>query len=188
LTIKELQIAVSLEANMTKLDKMDIPEMEKLVDICFGLVVMDDITKAVRLAHFTAQEYLIRKDIIPQNSDTTLAIACTTYLSFDEFKKHDCPSCKLYGNQCNTHNLFKYAVANLYFHLKSSDQESTVAVFSRFLNSEDNVSSYINAYSSESVLMPNRPFSLLAASALGHAVMVDKLLENGYDIGTAITD
>jgi hypothetical protein len=92
LKINELQIAVSLEADMTKLEKMDMLDEGKLIDSCHGLIVMDATNKTVRLAHFTAQEYLNRKDIIPRNSDTTLAIACITYLSFDEFKTHDCHS------------------------------------------------------------------------------------------------
>jgi hypothetical protein len=128
LKINELQIAVSLEADMTKLEKMDMLDEGKLIDCCHGLIVMDDTNKTVRLAHVTAQEYLNRKSIIPRNSDTTLAIACITYLSFDEFKNHNCQPCR-YSIQCHTHNFFKYAVANLLFHLNSSNQESTVAVF-----------------------------------------------------------
>jgi hypothetical protein len=139
LTIKELQIAVSLEADMTKLEKIDMPDEEKLIDICFGLVMMDDVNKTVRLAHFTAQEYLNRMNIIPQNSDTTLAIACTTYLSFDEFKKNACPSCQDYRHRCNRHHYFEYSVANISFHLNSSNQESTVKAFGRFLDHEDNI-------------------------------------------------
>jgi hypothetical protein len=128
LKINELQIAVSLKADMTKIEKMYFPDEENLIDCCHGLVVMDATNKTVRLAHLSAQQYLTRKDIIPRNSDTTLAIACTTYLSFDEFKNHDCFSCRHYYNRCDTHSFFKYAVANLSFHLNSSDQESTVDV------------------------------------------------------------
>jgi hypothetical protein len=113
LTIKELQIAVFLEADMTKLEKIDLLDEKKLIDFSVGLVVTDDITKAVRLARFTAQEYLNRKDIIHQNSDTTLATAGITYLSFDGFKKSDCTSCNSYSILCDTHYFFEYAVANL---------------------------------------------------------------------------
>jgi ankyrin repeat protein len=185
LAIYELQIAVSLKTNMTKLEKMYMPDEEKLIDLCHGLVVMDDIRKTVHLTHFTAQEYLNRKDIIPQNSDTILAIACTTYLPFDEFKKHDCFWCRSYYLPCDTHSFFKYAVANLSFHLNSSDQESTVEVFERFLENEGNVSSYLKKHSSYFVLMPSQPSSLLVASALGHTAMVKRLLNNGCDISTA---
>jgi hypothetical protein len=139
LTIKELQIAVSLKADMSKLDPQDLSDEEKLIDSCVGLVVLDDNTKVVRLAHFTAQDYLNRKKIISQDSDTTLAIACTTYLSLDEFKKSDCRSCNGYVIRCDTHYFFKYAVANLSFHLKSSDQDDTVEAFRRLLDTEGNV-------------------------------------------------
>jgi hypothetical protein len=100
---------------MTKLDTLDLSDEEKLIEIFCGLVVKDGITKTVRLVHFTSQEYLNRKGIIPKNSDTTLVIACTTYLSFNGFKKHDCPSFNGYGIRCDTHSLSQYAVANISF-------------------------------------------------------------------------
>jgi hypothetical protein len=53
---------------MTKLDDMDMPSKQKLIGVCCGLVVMDDVNKNVRLTHFAAQGYLDRKDIIPKNS------------------------------------------------------------------------------------------------------------------------
>jgi hypothetical protein len=184
LKINKLQIAVSLEAGMTKFEKMDMLDEGKLIDSCQGLIVMDATNKTVRLAHFTTEEYLNRKGIIPQNSDTTLAIACTTYLSFNEFKNHDCISCRYYYDQCHTQNFYKYAAANLSFHINSSNQESTVAVFERFLENEGNVSSCLKALASNSVLMPARPISVLVASALGHTVMVKHLLEKGCNIST----
>jgi ankyrin repeat protein len=190
LTIKELQIAVSLNANTTKLDTLNIPNEEKLIDLCFGLVVVDDITKTVRLVHFTSQEYLNRKKIISQNSDTTLAIACTTYLSFYEFKKHDCPSCNRFVIRCDTHYFFKYAVANLSFHLSSSGQDDTVEAFRRFLDSEGNVVTYYDALRRHSRLVraPAQRIRLLDASAIGYAGMVKHLLENGSGISTTDQD
>jgi ankyrin repeat protein len=190
LTIKELQIAVSLEADMSKLDLQDLSDEEKLIDSCFGLVVLDDNTKTVRLAHFTAQDYLNRKKIISQKSDTTLAIACTTYLSLDEFKKSDCRSCNGYVIRCDTHYFFEYAVANLIFHLNSSDQEGTVKAFRRFLDSEGNVVTYYDALRRHYrfVRAPGQRISLLDASAIGYAGMVKHLLENGSGISTTDQD
>jgi hypothetical protein len=186
LTAKELQTAASLDAKMTRLDKMDMLDGETLVEICFGLVVMDNVTKTVRLAHITTEEYLIRKGIVPQNFDTTLAIICTTYLSFDEFKTDACSLCKDSVNRCDTHYFFDYAVKYLSVHLNSSDQESTMEVFRRFLENKDNVSSYYDALRRQSkfIGVPAQPIPLLDASAMGHTVMVKHLLENGCNIST----
>jgi hypothetical protein len=49
LTIKEFQISVSLEAGLTKIDTLSLPDEGELVDSCFGLVVMDDNTNAAAL-------------------------------------------------------------------------------------------------------------------------------------------
>jgi hypothetical protein len=190
MTIKELQIAVSLKADMSKLDPQDLPDEENLIDSFFGLVVMDDKTKAVRLAHFTAQDYLNRKEIISQKSDTTLVIACTTYLSVDEFKKSDCRSCNGYVARCDTHYFFEYAVANLIFHLNSSDKEGTVEAFRRVLDSEGNVVTYYDALHRHYrfVRALAQQISLLDASAIGYAGMVKHLLENGSGISTTDQD
>jgi hypothetical protein len=85
-------------------------------------------------------------------------------LSFDEFKKHDCPSCNDYALRYDT----QYAVAKLSFHLNSSDQEGTVEAFWRALDRKGNVLTYYNALRRHAILVcaPSRLIRLLDGSAI----------------------
>lgn len=80
LTIEELRIAVSIVPNSSELKEDFLADGMVLTDICAGLVVIDD-NGTIRLAHFTVQKYLLRRNEIPAGADSTLAIACTTYLA-----------------------------------------------------------------------------------------------------------
>ena len=70
-----------------ELDPENVPEIEDLVSVCAGLVVVDPESAIIRLVHYTAQEYFerIRKQ---WNSNALLEITstCLTYLCFDAFK------------------------------------------------------------------------------------------------------
>ncbi|KAL7910736.1 hypothetical protein GGI35DRAFT_478150 [Trichoderma velutinum] len=60
LSIPELQHAVAVEPNTQRLDEEFIPDKEMLGSICAGLVTFDTESDAVRLAHYTIQEYFER--------------------------------------------------------------------------------------------------------------------------------
>lgn len=83
LTVEELRATVSVKQKHYKLDESDLSDPTTLVDICAGLVVKDEHSNTIRLAHYSVQEYLLRNSILPQDADFQLAMVCTTYLSFD---------------------------------------------------------------------------------------------------------
>jgi hypothetical protein len=67
LTIEELKIAVSIEKNQPNLDPDSIPAAEMLADVCAGLVIIEEGSSIVRFAHYTTQEYLIKKSVVPEH-------------------------------------------------------------------------------------------------------------------------
>lgn len=100
LTVDEIRIAVSVEPNRYELDELDLPDMATLLDVCAGLVIIDEETNTIRLAHYTVQEYIVRKSILPEDAELNLAMACTTYLSFEAFAQGIFPSKSEYS-ECN---------------------------------------------------------------------------------------
>ncbi|KAF8542130.1 hypothetical protein BDD12DRAFT_665104, partial [Trichophaea hybrida] len=109
LTIDELRIAVSIMPDTSQLDEDFIPHESVITDICAGLVVMDKESGTVRLAHFTVQEYLIRKNIVPPEAHSTLAISCTTYLGFNIFGQGACTSKEAFESRLASHPFLNYA-------------------------------------------------------------------------------
>ena len=78
---------MAVEPGTTELDPENTPEIEDLVSVCAGLVVVDSGSAIIRLVHYTTQEYLER--IMEQWKPDALeeiASACLTYLCFDAFK------------------------------------------------------------------------------------------------------
>jgi hypothetical protein len=63
LTMREIQTVLSVKPHTVSLDADDMPKELAINDICAGLVVVDDKSKIVRLAHFTMAEFL-RENIL----------------------------------------------------------------------------------------------------------------------------
>ena len=58
LSVGELQCALATDLITPKIDSDDITEKEDLISACAGLVVVDEASDKVRLAHYTVQVYL----------------------------------------------------------------------------------------------------------------------------------
>lgn len=100
----ELQRALAIEEEEPELDRENITDVEELVSVCVGLVVVDQKTNIIRLVHHTTQEYFrqIRTQRFP-NSRKIIAAACLTYLSFDVSAKKS----KLENYQEGRHERFE---------------------------------------------------------------------------------
>ncbi|KAA8892763.1 ankyrin repeat-containing domain protein [Sphaerosporella brunnea] len=169
LLVDELRIAVAIEAGEYELDyDEDIPSVSTLTDVCAGLVDIDENGKAIRLIHYTAQEYLVRKGIIPDSStdpEFNIALSCITYLSFTAFSDGNTSIEAISSSPPNknhthvrqflkrspdtqhllhTHPFLHYASTNLSFHLHQHPQSpaTTTQAFLHFLSLPGNIATY----------------------------------------------
>lgn len=113
LRIEELQEAVAFDSHDKSWNANKIPDSDKMIKSCHGLVIRDTENETVRLAHHTVQQYLLTpQDKLPAtasqgfgqvtekshhwpelyqfNSDPTVADVmagelCATYLCFSDF-------------------------------------------------------------------------------------------------------
>jgi ankyrin repeat protein len=87
LTTEELCHALAIELGKEDLDEDNVPEVEEIISVCAGLVIVDEVSNIIRLVHYTTQEYFkrIREKWNP-NAQLEIASACLTYLSFHPFK------------------------------------------------------------------------------------------------------
>ena len=58
LTIAELQVALAVEPGMRQLDEENLMDIDIILSVCAGLVIVDKGSSVVRLVHYTTQEYL----------------------------------------------------------------------------------------------------------------------------------
>lgn len=147
LTVHELQLAVSVEHDWPTFDDQDLPDRKTLLDVCASLVIIDESSDTIKLTHYTVQEYLLKNSIIPGSAGPKLAIACTTFLSFDIFAQGACTSYSALEARLKLYPFLGYAAQYLCYHLTTcNDETSTTEPAPRFLASPGNTSSYLQAY------------------------------------------
>jgi hypothetical protein len=89
LTTVEICCALAIEHGDTELKPESVPDVEDLVLVCAGLVVVDQESKIIRLVHYTTQEYFERiLEAWMPTAQVDIASTCLTYLSFESFKKN----------------------------------------------------------------------------------------------------
>ncbi|KAJ7444028.1 ankyrin repeat-containing domain protein [Mycena latifolia] len=90
LSVAELREALAIEPDATTLDVDNLLDINIVLSVCAGLIIVDEVMSVVRLIHFTTQGYF---DSIQQiqfpDAHTTIASQCLAYLSFEEFSKLD---------------------------------------------------------------------------------------------------
>ncbi|KAF2470492.1 ankyrin repeat protein, partial [Lindgomyces ingoldianus] len=91
LSTDEICCALAVEQEKEDLDPENVPDVEDLVSVCAGLVVVDKESAIIRLVHYTTQEYFerIREEWNP-NFQLHIASTCLTYLSFRMFRSGSC--------------------------------------------------------------------------------------------------
>ena len=85
LRIGELQHALAVDMEKTDLDPENIRPENIVLGSCLGLAVVDNQTSTLRLIHYTLQEYLSSRGILP-DAHETLAQTCLAYLNYGQVK------------------------------------------------------------------------------------------------------
>ncbi|KAJ6574458.1 ankyrin repeat-containing domain protein [Mycena capillaripes] len=80
---REFQTALAIEPGTNSLDEDNIFEIEIILSVCAGLVIVDEQLSLVRLVHYTTQEYLdgIQSQRFP-NAQTEITCSLLTFLAF----------------------------------------------------------------------------------------------------------
>lgn len=82
-------MVVSMKNGMVDLDDQeDSPEGSTLIEVCAGLVTIDEQSNTIRLAHYTIQEYLESSPTFSQEAKAIVSISCTAFLSLGNFRPY----------------------------------------------------------------------------------------------------
>ena len=83
LNITELRHALAVIPGEDHFDEANMPDEEDLPSVCAGLICIEEGSKTVRLAHYTAQDYLESiRDQSFVDARRLVAATCLTYLSY----------------------------------------------------------------------------------------------------------
>ncbi|KAF2856939.1 hypothetical protein T440DRAFT_438129 [Plenodomus tracheiphilus IPT5] len=122
LTTAELCCALAVEPSKAELDPENKPDVDDIVSVCAGLVVVDQESAIIRLVHYTTQDYFERVSS-RLNPDGKLEIAetCLTYLSFSVFESGSCATDEEFEERLSQHELLHYAAKHCGEHARSVD-------------------------------------------------------------------
>ncbi|KAL8995931.1 MAG: hypothetical protein Q9169_004432 [Polycauliona sp. 2 TL-2023] len=87
LSIPVLRGAVAIDSEQTDYDAEALPAIDLILDVCNGLLIVDEEAKLVRLVHYTAQDYFnaLAESKSP-GPHAAIAGECLTYLNYVIFQ------------------------------------------------------------------------------------------------------
>jgi ankyrin repeat protein len=191
LSVEELGHVLAIREGDSDMDKTNIPKERIMVRVCMGLVVIDHDSSAIRLAHFSMQEYLQRRferfetKSLSAEKDM-IANTCLTILLFDEFSKGYCNSDSEFLQRMKMYPELSYAAANWAYHRSNRCSGQSRQLALRFLGDYSKVTSATQAmmvntlyqYREYSQEFPKSFTGLHMASFLGVEEPVESLLES----------
>ncbi|KAH7411643.1 hypothetical protein DE146DRAFT_674164 [Phaeosphaeria sp. MPI-PUGE-AT-0046c] len=120
LTTAELCCALAVEPGEDELDLENKPDVDDIVSVCAGLVVVDQESAIVRLVHYTTQEYFERiSSRLNPDGELEIAEACLTYLSFSVFESGSCATNEELEERLCQYELLDYAAKHCGEHIGS---------------------------------------------------------------------
>ena len=87
LSLHELQHALAVKSGMKSFDTHRLRPTKALVDVCAGLIIIEEDSNTVRLVHYTLQEFLQSHLGRLRNANIHMARVCLDYLHFDNFDR-----------------------------------------------------------------------------------------------------
>jgi ankyrin repeat protein len=183
LSVNELQQFLALRPGCSSVEKEDMPTQRTMVHVCMGLVMIDQRSSIISLVHYSLQEYFQDSTIdIFLRGEATIAEACLTILSFDEFAKGHCRSDKSLDARLLQFPILTYAACNWGHHAREAEKVNMGMVLD-FLQNDLKVSSASQAmftpgykYRGHSQGFPKRFTGVHVASFFGLKDAVNELL------------
>ncbi|KAH8707190.1 ankyrin repeat domain-containing protein [Phaeosphaeriaceae sp. PMI808] len=185
LTTTEICCALAVEPDEAELDPENIPDVEDLLSVCAGLVVVDQESAVIRLVHYTTQEYFERiRDAWDPGAQLRIASTCLTYLSFSIFKTGSCSSDEEFEERLQESQFLDYAAKHWGEHAVTvEDQICTLAC--SFLSHKELVSCATQAllrpkymYLEYSQVYPKDSTGLHLIARFGLPIVLEALLLN----------
>lgn len=120
LTVDEMQHTFAVELNEAKVDPENIPDVDVLMSVCAGLVIVDENSAIIRLVHYTTQEYLEQPSHAwTLNTQLDMATTCLNYLSLNTFKKGSCSTHVEYWRRLRDNPFLVYSAKHWGDHARS---------------------------------------------------------------------
>jgi ankyrin repeat protein len=122
---KVLLHALVVREDTVDIPDRDLPDFEKIVSLCVGLVVRDKDGDKLRLVHETTQQYFQKyfRDVRNEDGDAEIAMACLRYFSLPAFSRGLFQSSVDMKDHLAKYSLSRYASHYCFVHIREGGLE-----------------------------------------------------------------
>ena len=179
----ELCCALAVRPDRKILNDDDAYDVEDVISVCAELVIVDEGSNIIRLVHYTRQDYFERELLkLNPGAYEEIAVACSTYLSFDTFRSGSCANEEAFADRLTKNAFLDYSAHYWSDHVRLVEESASQPALG-FLRDEALVSCTAQAasdlfyrlpsYSQES---PGRTSGLHLTARYGLLYLTGKLL------------
>lgn len=107
-------------------DRDNVLDPESLIEVCAGLVIIEEESRVIRLVHFTTEEFFrtLGTSLFP-DADKQIYRACVTYLGFNAFRQQACAWPSELETRLQDYPFFDYAARHWGFHLPANHDRTS---------------------------------------------------------------
>jgi ankyrin repeat protein len=173
-----------------KLDLNNLLDPESMVDVCAGLVIIENESKVICLVHFTTEEFFRRSggSFFP-DAEAQISKTCLAYLQFDAFGTGPCVSDEDLGTRLQLFPFLNYAARYWGYHLRGKPERDLEEMALNLLNNRAGLEASTQVllvserrYDGYSQGFPKNLTALHIAANFGSDALVLLLLEKGADV------
>jgi len=201
LQIAELREALAVEPGDTRLDRSGCHEVQLSLDVCCGLVSIDEQDNVIRLVHYSFQQYLEDHwNTDCPGSKSGIATTCLTYLTLDDFSPEavedtNGPTFALQDASLSTrsrwqdsHRFFSYVASYWAEHVKGNLEIELEPLIIRFFRKKVHLLYGLQEYNKlmfrnlEYDSWPHEPSPLHLTAYWGLSHITNVLVDQGADV------
>ena len=173
-----------MKADSADLAEEGLLEIEDIVSVCSGLIIVDKESDIIDFFHYTAREYFEQTlSFWFPDAQSTIGMVCVTYLSLDTFEAGMCLTDKEFKTRLRLYPLYDYAARNWGYHVRATSREVEPLTLD-FLESEAKVAASVQAMMADSYdiqEVPRKFTGMHLAAYFGLREAIVALLERAHD-------
>jgi ankyrin repeat protein len=184
---RPLKLPELIQALGVNIDDKSLPEErlvtgDTLTSSCAGVLVIDQATEGVRLAHYTVKQYLKDNEAsIFKYAQSNMAGVCLVYLSFDEFS-HVPETEEEISDRQKKYPFLSYAANYWGYHVACGVEDKVYSLAYNFLSKKHNLKSSLQAMNDFRFRFEADVTGLHLATYFGLNKLATELLKRGVDV------
>jgi len=124
------------------LDRNNMEDPTSFVDVCAGLVTIEEGSNVISLVHFTAMEYFTKfREVLFPQATTEISRTCLAYLLFAEFNQGSCKSDEELDHRLKQYPFLTYAAQQWGRHVRGDPEQDLEDLASILLKDDCSLSS-----------------------------------------------